>query len=170
MLKDLRYALRALNGNRLFASMALLSLALGIGANTAIYSFMDAILVRTLPIQDPQSLVVMQWHAKERTPVAQSINGSMWKDDKLGSVSPNLPWAAFEAMSRNNPVLSHVESFRGTYGTTAIIGGQGTPLDGLLVTGGFFGMLGTPPAAGRLIGIDDDREGNAAVAVVGYGF
>jgi macrolide transport system ATP-binding/permease protein len=170
MLNDLRYAFRTLNGNRLFAAMAMLSLALGIGANTAIYSFMDAILVRTLPIHDPQSLVVMQWHAKGRTPVTQSINGSMWRDDQLGSVSPNLPWAAFEMLAKDNPVLSHVESFRSTFGTTAIIGGRGTPLDGLLVTGGFFAMLGTPPAAGRLIGMEDDREGNAAVAVVGYGF
>ena len=55
MLHDLRYALRTLRANPVFAAMALLSLALGIGANTAIYSFMDAILVRTLPIHDPQS-------------------------------------------------------------------------------------------------------------------
>ena len=77
MLNDLRYALRTLNGNRLFAAMALLSLALGIGANTAIYSLMDAILVRTLPVHDPKSLVVMQWHAKERPAIAQNINGAM---------------------------------------------------------------------------------------------
>ena len=53
MLNDLRYALRTLRMNRLFAAMAMLSLALGIGANTAIYSFMDAILVRTLPVHEP---------------------------------------------------------------------------------------------------------------------
>jgi hypothetical protein len=53
MLHDLRYALRTLRLNPLFAAMAMLSLALGIGANTAIYSFMDAILVRTLPVQNP---------------------------------------------------------------------------------------------------------------------
>ena len=57
--------------------MALLSLALGIGANTAIYSFMDAILVRTLPVQDPESLVVMQWHAKDRAAIAQKYQ---WVD------------------------------------------------------------------------------------------
>ena len=115
MLNDLRYALRTLNGNRLFAAMALLSLALGIGANTAIYSLMDAILVRTLPVHDPKSLVVMQWHAKERPAIAQNINGSMWNDDKLGRVSPNLPWRAFEILNRDNPVLSHVVSYRSTY-------------------------------------------------------
>src|SRR6185436_17150074 len=131
MLNDLRYALRTLRTNRLFAAMALLSLALGIGANTAIYSFMDAILVRTLPIQNPESLVVLQWYGKERAPVAQNITGSMWRDDQLGSVSPNLPWAAFEALAKDNPVLSQVVSFRSTFDTTAIIGGQGTQLQGL---------------------------------------
>ena len=72
-------------------AMSLLSLAPGTGANTAIYSFMDAILVRTLPIREPQSLVVMQWHGMERAAVAESINGSMWKDDQLVSVSRDLP-------------------------------------------------------------------------------
>jgi predicted permease len=170
MLNDLRYALRTLNGNRLFAAMALLSLALGIGANTAIYSFMDAVLVRTLPVHDPNSLVVMQWHAKERPAIAQNINGSMWNDDQLGRVSPNLPWRAFEILSKDNPVLSHVVSYRNTYAITAVIGGEGTTLEGLLVTGGFFAALGTPPGAGRLIGLDDDREGVAPVAMVSHGF
>ena len=58
MLNDVRYALRTLRMNRLFAAMAILSLGVGIGGNTAIYSFMDAILVRTLPVREPESLVV----------------------------------------------------------------------------------------------------------------
>jgi len=81
-----------MRANPLFTALAMLSLALGIGANTSIYSFMDAILVRTLPVRDPESLVMVRWHAKDRVPVAQSISGSMWKDPELGSVSPNLPW------------------------------------------------------------------------------
>jgi predicted permease len=170
MLNDLRYALRTLRANRLFAAMAMLSLALGIGANTAIYSFMDAILVRTLPIQNPESLVVLQWHAKERPAVAQNINGSMWNDPQLGRVSPNLPWRAFEVLSKDNPVLSQVVAFRNTNRITALIHGQGTPTEGIYCTGGFFAALGTPPAAGRLIGPDDDREGVSPVAVVSYAF
>ncbi len=62
--QDLRYAFRTMASNRLFTLLAILSLALGIGANTAIYSFMDAILLRSLPVADPQSLVVFNWHAK----------------------------------------------------------------------------------------------------------
>jgi macrolide transport system ATP-binding/permease protein len=62
--QDLRYAFRTMNANRVFTLLAVLSLALGIGANTAIYSFMDAILIRSLPVGDPQSLVVLNWRAK----------------------------------------------------------------------------------------------------------
>src|SRR5690242_7235983 len=156
MLNDLRYAFRTLNGNRMFAAMAILSLALGIGANTAIYSFMDAILVRTLPIQNPESLVALQWHAKGRPAVARSINGSIWNDDQLGRVSPNLPWRAFEILSVNNPVLSQVVAFKSVYRLTALIHNQGSIVDGMYVSGGFFGALGTLPAAGRMIGVDDD--------------
>jgi len=62
--QDVRYALRTMAANRLFTVLIVLSLGLGIGANTAIYSFVDAILLRSLPVTDPESLVVLNWHAK----------------------------------------------------------------------------------------------------------
>src|SRR3954470_21936774 len=61
--QDVRYGLRGMFKNRMFTALAALSLALGIGANTAIYSFMDAILLRSLPVADPGSLIVMQWRS-----------------------------------------------------------------------------------------------------------
>jgi predicted permease len=170
MLHDLRYALRTLRANPLFAAMAVLSLALGIGANTAIYSFMDAILVRTLPVQDPGSLVVLQWHSKGRTAIVQSINGSLWDDPELGRVSPNLPYQFFETVSAGNPALRQVAGFNSAYRLTVLVRGQGAAIEGMYVSGAFFGTLGLPPAAGRLIGFDDDHETVAPVAVVGYGF
>src|SRR5215475_8243564 len=115
MLHDLRYALRTLRMNRLFAAMAILSLALGIGANTAIYSFMDAILVRTLAVGDPGSLVVLKWYSKDRSAVVQSINGSLYNDPALGRVSRNLPYRVFEILSTENPVLSPVVAFNNAY-------------------------------------------------------
>jgi len=170
MVNDLRYAIRTLSRNPLFAAMALLSLALGIGANTAIYSFMDAILVRSLPVQNPESLVVMQWHSKTRGPIVRSINGTIWNDPELGRVSPNLPWPAFEVLRENNSVLSQAAAFRSMYRITAVVHGQGALIEGLYCTGSFFGLLGTPPAAGRLLGPEDDQEGISPVAVVSYGF
>jgi macrolide transport system ATP-binding/permease protein len=170
MLNDLRYAFRTLRTNRLFAAMAMLSLALGIGANTAIYSLLDAILVKTLPVQDPAALVVLQWHKKDGPSITRSINGSLWDDPKLGRVSPNLPWRVYETFSKDNPVLSHVVAYNDAYSVTALINGQGHSTDAMYVSGGFFGGLGTPPAAGRMIGVEDDREGAPPVAVVSYPF
>src|SRR5437763_786784 len=63
--QDLRYALRTMVHNKTFTALATLSLALGIGANTAIFSFMEALLLRSLPVPEPESLVVMKWHSKE---------------------------------------------------------------------------------------------------------
>src|SRR4051812_3131246 len=62
---DLRYAARTMLRNPALCVLALLSLALGIGANTVIYSFMDSILLRTLPVASPESLVLLNWHSKE---------------------------------------------------------------------------------------------------------
>ena len=62
--QDLRYACRTMAANRMFIVLAVSSLALGIGANTAIYSFMDSILLRSLPVPDPESLVMLNWHAQ----------------------------------------------------------------------------------------------------------
>jgi hypothetical protein len=59
--QDIRYGLRTIAGNKAFSAMAILSLALGIGANTAIFSFMDSILLRALPVPNPESLVVLSW-------------------------------------------------------------------------------------------------------------
>src|SRR5436305_4338433 len=103
MLHDLRYALRMMRANPLFTAMAILSLALGIGANTAIYSFMDAILMRSLPVQDPQSLVVFQWHSKSNPEVIHSITGNWDSNPKTGTTSPNFPYAAFETLGRSSP-------------------------------------------------------------------
>src|SRR5262245_57545661 len=64
LVQDFRYGLRTMLKNRTFTALAALSLALGIGANTAIYSFMDSILLRSLPVWDPASLAVVKWHAK----------------------------------------------------------------------------------------------------------
>src|SRR5436189_6474066 len=102
--QDIRYGLRMMAANPLFTAMAALSLALGIGANTAIYSFMDAILLRSLPVADPASLVVMTWRAKpfiigSRAAngsefVLRSINGS-FSNDATGASGRIFPFTAF---------------------------------------------------------------------------
>src|SRR5215831_12866113 len=72
LVQDLRYAVRSMFANKTFTGLAMLSLALGIGANTAMFSFMDAILLRSLPVQHPESLVTMSWHTQK--PQSRGMN------------------------------------------------------------------------------------------------
>src|ERR1035438_2322716 len=82
--QDLRYALRTMAANPLFTATAVLSLALGIGANTAIYSFMDAILLRGLPVPHPEELAIAEWHSPGRPGVIRGINGTFHRYGKGG--------------------------------------------------------------------------------------
>ena len=167
--QDIRYALRTMAANRLFTAMAVLSLALGIGANTAIYSFMDAILLRALPVQHPEELVVLNWRAKGSPAVIHGQNGSRYGDRKTGIVtSPNYPFAAYEALRVRHDTLSTLFAYASAWQVNIIARGQAEAARGLFVSGGFYSGLGVAPAAGRLILDEDDRAGAPAVAVISY--
>jgi macrolide transport system ATP-binding/permease protein len=170
LLQDLRYALRIMAAQPLFTAMAALSLALGIGANTAIYSFMDAILLRALPVQNPESLVVLNWHSKDFPPVAHRFSGSNYGDPKTGMTSGNFPYPAFELLRDNNQVLSSVFAFSNAGRLNVQIHGLADIAASQYVSGAFFSGLGMPPAVGRLIDATDDRMGAAPVAVLSFGY
>jgi predicted permease len=172
--QDLRYAFRTMAANRLFTLLAVVSLALGIGANTAIYSFMDAILLRSLPVADPESLVVLNWHAKTtgRDFVMHGMSGSSW-DDSGGITTGIFPFPAYELFRKNQTVFSilfaHYPSWQ-VRSLNLVAKGQAGIARGWMVSGDYFRGLGVTPAAGRLIDPSDDRPGVAAVAVVSYAF
>ena len=173
--QDLRYAWRNMAANRLFTMLAVTALALGIGANTAIYSFMDAILLRSIPVADPESLVVLNWHAKAtgRDFVMHGMSGSTWGDTKSGVTGGIFPYPAFELFQKNDSVFSTVFAHYQYWQARKLnvtIKGQSDIAGGWSVSGGYFGGLGVAPAAGRLIIPGDDRPGAPAVAVVSYGF
>ena len=172
--QDLRYAFRTMAANRLFTTLMVLCLALGIGANTAIYSFMDSILLRSLPVADPESLVVLNWHAKitsRRDFVMRAMSGSTWDDSKSGTTSGMFPFEAFELFLKDDAVFSSVFAYfepRQARKMNLAIKGQADIASGLTVSGEFFRGLGVLPAAGRLLVPDDDRAGAPAVAVVSH--
>lgn len=172
--QDVRYALRTMAANRLFTVLIVLSLGLGIGANTAIYSFVDAILLRSLPVTDPESLVVLNWHAKgERVPVMRSMSGSTWGDSSAGTTAGVFPFPVFELLRTKETVFSSVFAHFRYWQTRSVnvtIGGEADLAGGWHVSGGYFRGLGVRPAAGRLIGDSDDKPGAAPVAVVSYAF
>ena len=175
LVQDLRYALRTMLNNRAFTALAALSLALGIGANTAIYSLLDSLLLRSLPVSDPASLVVLNWHAKARQGdfVMQGMSGTVYDDPRLGSVSGMFPYPAFELLQQSGSVFSDVFAYCHTREVRTMnltIKGQTEIASGELVSGDYFKGLAVIPAAGRLIIPDDDRSGAAAVAVVSDAF
>ena len=174
--QDVRYGLRAMRKNALFTALAALSLALGIGANTAIYSFMDAILLRALPVSDPGSLVTMQWQSRPPNPAASdqfvmhSMDGSTY-DDRSGVTAAIFPFPAFEHLQEASAaVLSSLFAHKKAGGVTVRIQGQAELAQGEYVSGDFFRGLAVSPAAGRLIVVDDDRVGAAPVAVLSRGY
>jgi predicted permease len=177
LFQDLRYACRTMAANRLFTLLAVLSLALGIGANTAIYSFMDAILMRSLPVPDPESLVVLNWHANvirhDQDFVMQSMSGTTYGDPNSGTTAGVFPYPAYELFRKYDAVFSTVFARYPSWQVKNLnfaIKGQAGIATGDCVSGEYFGGLGVPPAAGRLIIPDDDRPGAPAVAVVSYAY
>jgi macrolide transport system ATP-binding/permease protein len=169
-LQDLRYGLRTMAANPLFTAIATISLALGIGANTAIFSFMDAILLRTLPVRSPQELVVFHWKAKGNPGVIHGLNGSMFNDKATGRTSPNFPFAAFQTIRANPDMLSTVFAYAGAWRINIVARQHAEVFDGQYVSGGFYTGLGVTPAAGRLIADEDDRAGAPPVAVLSYAY
>ncbi|HET6179573.1 MAG TPA: ABC transporter permease [Candidatus Sulfotelmatobacter sp.] len=177
--RDLRYAARSLAKSPSFTLVALLVMALGIGANTAIYSFLDSLLLTSLPVSNPSSLVVINWHAKpaqrqdQMDFVMQSMSGDVEDDANLGSVSGIFPYSALAVLRDSDAVFSDVFAYaqvREVGSMNVSINGQAEIAHGELVSGNFFHGLGITPAAGRLILPDDDRVGTAPAVVVSYAY
>jgi macrolide transport system ATP-binding/permease protein len=173
--QDVRYGFRTMIANKAFSALAVLLLALGIGANTAIYSFMESILLRSLPVADPESLVVLNWRSrppqnanKQWVHVMHGVQGMAWPGDKGTMVSGMFPYGAFETLREENPVFSTVFGYFNGLKCTLAIRGQATTASREYVSGEYFGGLAVSPAAGRLIGSEDDRPGAASVAVISF--
>ena len=171
LLQDLRYALRTLIHNPVFTIMATLSLALGIGANTAIYSFLDALLLRSLPVFEPQRLAVLNWHNKwEDGTVFHGGSGSVYDDAQYGHMARIFPYVAFDTFQKSQTVFSSLFAYLPTRNLNLTIRNQAEIDAGQYVSGDYFRGLGLNPAAGRLLTAEDDRAGAPPVLVSSFGF
>ncbi len=152
MVNELRHALRRLVMVPGFTSVALVTLALGIGANTAVYSVVDAVMLRPLPYAEPDRLV-MAWQ------------------DYTRRGGPETEWfspANFYDIRAENRVLSGLAAFTG-YSPTMTSADGAERLPGALVTHGFFEVLGTDPVLGRTFTEEEELPGNDAVVLLSYG-
>jgi predicted permease len=148
-LSDIRYALRSLAHNPGFTSIAVLALALGIGANTAIFSVVNGVLLQPLPYQDPARLVELS----EQSPDFNTMS---------------VAYLNFRDWREQNRCFSSMAAIRWEdYDVTG--GGQPEHLSGRMVSAEFFRVLGIHPALGRDFDVNEDRPGTAPVAIISGG-
>ena len=154
MLTDIRYALRMLAKNPAFAGVVILTLALGIGANAAIFSLLDTVLLQSLPVTNPDQLAVLSvYDPKEGPGIDSSFSYPMYQD-----------------LRDRNSIFSGVIARAGAQ-LNVSYGDQTERVSGEFVSGNFFEVLGVRPWAGRLFTPDDDRNPGAhPVAVLSYRF
>jgi len=158
MWNDLRYGLRTLRRSPVFAAVAVLSLALGIGANTSIFSLMSQVMFRMLPVAEPERLVV--FHAEGER------EGSSSKDSQEAVFS----YPMYRDLRDRSEVFEGVMA-RSSAAVSLMYGGQTDRARGEIVSGNFFEVLGVRAALGRVFTADDDRvPGGHPVVVLGYGY
>ncbi len=160
LIQDVRYGLRVLIKSPGFAVVAILTLALGIGANAAIFRLIDAVRLRTLPVNDPDRLAIVH------------IDKKHW-----GSGNFNGPYAEFtfplwQQVEKRQQVFSSIAAWGGGAGQRLNLakGGEVDMANIIWTSGEFFDTLGVRPMLGRLISSEDDRQGCAGAVDISYAF
>jgi predicted permease len=146
---DCRYAVRQLRQNPGFTAVAVLTLAISIGANTALFSVVNGVLLNPLPYKQPDQLVSLWW---DRTPGQHS----------------SVPYLNFLDWQKDSTVFSGMGAYRQV---DVILSGTGEPerVAGLMISANFFDLLGVKPFAGRLFRPEEDQIGAGPVALIGDG-
>jgi predicted permease len=164
IVQDVRYSVRILRKSWGFTSMAAISLALAIGANTTIFSVMKRLLLDRLEVPHAEQLRLLHWHGDKHTAVS-----NMWGiTDNVaeGIAAASFSYPAFEQLRRDNHVLEDLFAFKNVGTMNATIDGNAQILQGELVSGNFFDHLQVQPQLGRPILPDDDRIGAPSVALI----
>src|SRR6266566_6977422 len=173
--QDLRYGLRMLLKHKGFTLVAVLSLALGIGANTALFSVVDAVLLKTLPVPQPERLVLFEWQAGRPF----RVNGMSGTSSVPGP--PDIKglslfrYDVFEKMRQaraqaSDSPLSDFFAFAPIRELTAVVDQQAEIIKGQAVSGGYYAGLKVQPSLGRVITDEDDQAGAAPVVVLSHQF
>jgi len=172
---DLRYGARMLCKNPAFTTLVVLTLALGIGANTAIFSLIDAVMLRMLPVQQPEQLMLLKWASQSQpgtTPrFLRSLSGDSYQDHTGRFTSTSFSYPIFEEIQRGAPNLySGVLAFADADKLNLGVNGEAGLAVGEYVSGDYFSTLGVRPALGRTISASDDAVGANPAMVISYGY
>ena len=183
LMQDVRDALRQMRKSPGFTAVVVITLALGIGGNTAIFSLIDAVMLRTVSVRDPGRLVLLKWKAKAIPETKGSANydncpqgggpafrgGAVLSDVPLDSQGCSFSFPFFKLVQSERRVFSDVIALAPTEFSLSS-NGQTSHVHGLFVSGDFFSALGVGPALGRLLQEGDDSEAASPAIVVSHRF
>ena len=168
--QDLRYGLQMLVKHPGFTAIAVLTIALGVGANTALFSVVDAVLLKKLPVKEPDQLVLFRatWDREKFSP--GNYTGSNQRDPATGLTNgTSFPFQTFSRLREDRGALSDVFAFA-SVDLNLNAGGQAEVVSGQVVSGNYYSTLGVPALIGRTITDSDDNPGTTPVAVLSHRF
>jgi len=169
--QDVRYAMRVLGRSPGFTLAAVLTLALGIGANTAIFSLFDSVMLRSMPVLDPQDLVVLNWTAhKDPKYHSYSSRGDCGSREESKNTGCSFSVPFFETLDSKAQVFSSLTAFSGPVQVDFSGNGPASMAMGELVSGDFFSTLGVGTFLGRPLGPDDDSLSATPAIVLSYAY
>lgn len=170
LFQDLRYTLRQLRKNPVFAAVAVITVALGIGANTAIFSLLNAVILESVPISDPGHVVVLRWSARVHPEGHYSSFGDCPGEE--GGSQPSgcsFSYPMFKEIRSQN-VFSGVAAFAGPEEVSLTGNGSASIVRAEMVSGDYFSTLGVQPVAGRTLQSTDELPEAEPVAVLSYAY
>ncbi len=173
--QDIRYAIRVLRKSPVFAAVVVSSLALGIGANVAMFTVINAVMLKSVPVADPDRLVILNSALKKDffpEKFMHDFEGDTYVDEHSGlEIGASMPTVVFEAVQKHSTVFDDTFAFAANeQRVNAVLGGRAEAGTLQGVSGGYFDGLGVAPMAGRPIVPSDDNAAAPPVVVVGYKF
>jgi predicted permease len=163
LIKDLKYGLRSLVKRKGFAAIAVLTLALGIGANTAIFTLVNAVMLKSLPVSHPEELVLFSDTAGEGTSTHDTPMTGEWQ---------RFSYPSYLYFRDHNQSFQDLTAFRSGESRLSVrrgaVQGAATRASGHLVAGNYFSLLGVSPLRGRLLTPEDDKPNAPPAAVMSY--
>jgi predicted permease len=166
LLQDLRFALRMLAKSPGFTAVTTLTLALGIGANTAIFSVIDAVMIRALPVENPQQLVLFTWTSNHQI----KYRGSSYGDCDAPNPDCTFSMPFFRDMRAQANAFSGVAASAGPLDVNFTGNGPASIAKGEFVSGDFFSTLGLKTVLGRPLGLQDESPTAPAAIVLNYAY
>jgi predicted permease len=165
--RDIKYGCRMIRRNLIFSAVVVLSLAIGIGANATLFSLVDAILLRELPLEGANELVFLQWKARS-TWFALSTVGTSYRDAVTQEMTTtSFSYSSLKAFRDQSGTLSEIFAYSPLYEVTFSADGQPELVQGQLVSGNYFQALRVRAAIGRTLNEQDELEASP-VAVISH--